>query len=302
MHEINALPIFAAVIEQRSFSKAADKLGITKSAVSKRITGLETQLGVKLLYRTTRKLNLTEAGERYFHFAVQALQAIQQAEDAATELQQIPKGTLRINCPMAFARLHIAKLIPKFLKLYPQITIHMNMTDTVVDVIADGFDIVLRAGELTDSTLIARKLTPLHSILCASPEYIAEFGMPKNPQQLVNHNCVLSSYHTVIDEWQFIKNSEQQTIRISGNYQVNNGEALQESLIHGLGIGRLATFIAGDSLQSGKLIPVLADYKMPYKMLYAIYPDKHYLPEKVRVFIDFILDHLGGDQPYWDQW
>jgi DNA-binding transcriptional LysR family regulator len=302
MQDISAMPVFTAVVEQGSFSRAAEKLSITKSAVSKRISGLEAQLGVKLLHRTTRKLSLTEAGQGYFEHALRALQAAQEAEYSATALQQVPHGTLRISVPMSFGRLHIAPIIPAFLKQYPQIDIHMDMSDTWTDIIAEGFDIALRAGDLPDSSLIARKLTPLHSVLCASPDYLAEHGIPEVPQELVHHNCILYTYHTVVNEWVFIKNGEEETVRISGNYQVNNSEALRESLLQGLGIGRLVTFAAGEDIKAGRLIPVLDTYKMPYKTLYAVFPDKQYMPEKIRVFIDFILKYLGGDNPYWDDW
>jgi len=302
MQNIGAIPVFTAVVELGSFSKAAEKLGITKSAVSKRITGLEMQLGVKLLYRSTRKLSLTEAGERYFAYALQALAAAQEAEDAATELQRVPKGILRVSSPMSFGRLHLSPMIPVFLQQYPQIDLHMDMSDTWSDVIAEGFDIALRAGDLTDSSLIARKLTPLHSVLCASPDYLAEHGAPKIPQHLIHHNCILYTYHTVVNEWVFIKNGEEETVRISGNYQVNNSEALRESLVQGLGVGRLPTFIAGGDIEAGKLVPIIDDYTMPYKSLYAVFPEKQYMPEKVRVFIDFLVENLGGDNPYWDHW
>ncbi|MEH6608708.1 MAG: LysR substrate-binding domain-containing protein [Halioglobus sp.] len=302
MQNISAIPVFTCVIEEGSFSKAAGKLGITKSAVSKRISGLEAQLGVKLLQRSTRKLSLTEAGERYFEHAVYALRSAQDAENAATELQKIPQGTLRISAPMSFGRLHVAPIIPLFLKQYPQIQIHMDMSDLSHDVIAEGFDIALRGGDLPDSSLIARKLAPIHSVLCASEEYIAQHGMPKTPQELMWHNCILYTYHTTMNEWIFIRNGEEGRVRISGNYQVNNSEALHESLLQGLGIGRLPTFVAGADIVSGKLIPVLPDYAMPHKAIYAVFPEKQYMPEKVRVFIDFMIEHLGGDVPHWDRW
>jgi len=302
MQDISAIPVFTAVIEQGSFSKAAEKLGITKSAVSKRITGLEAQLGVKLLHRSTRKLSLTEAGERYFEYASQALHAAQEAENAATELQIEPKGTLRVSAPMSFGRLHVAPIIPVFLKQYPQIDLHMDMSDTWTDVIAEGFDIAIRAGNLSDSSLVARKLTSLRSVLCASSDYLAQYGIPHMPQELIHHNCILYTYNTVVNEWGFIKNGEEETVRISGNYQVNNSEALRESLVQGLGIGRLPTFIAGSDIKTGRLVPVLNDYIMPHKAIYAVFPEKQYLPEKVRVFIDFLVETLGGDNPYWDRW
>lgn len=302
MQDISAIPIFTAVVEQKSFSKAALKLGISKSAVSKRISRLEARLAVKLLYRSTRKLSLTEAGERYFIYAAKALEAAQKAENAALELQQVPHGVLRVSAPMSFGRLHLAPIIPLFLKQYPRIRLHLNMSDTGRGVIAEGFDIALQAGDLPVSSLIARKLAPLHSVLCASPGYIARHGAPTTPQDLIYHNCILSTHHSVVTEWLFIKNGEEEEIRITGNYQVNNGEALRESLLLGLGVGRLPTFIAGGDIEDGKLIPVLSDYVIPYKSLYAVFPERQYMPEKVRVFIDFVVKQLGADEPYWDRW
>lgn len=302
MKDISAIPVFTAVIETGSFSKAAGKLGVTKSSVSKRISGLEAQLGVKLLHRTTRKLSLTEAGERYFEYAVQALRAATEAENAATQYQKIPKGKLKISVPMSFGVLHIAPLIPVFLATYPEIQIQMQMNDNWTDLISDGFDIALRAGDLPDSSLIARKLAPLHSVLCASPTYIEKHGRPKKPQDLTDHNCVLYAYHTVRHEWVFAKNGEEETIQISGNFQVDNSEALCKSLTQGLGIGRIPTFIAGEEIEKGNLAPLLNDYKMPFKTLYAAFPEKQFLPEKIRVFLDFLSDNLGGDNPQWDSW
>jgi DNA-binding transcriptional LysR family regulator len=302
MSLITAIPIFIAVIESGSFSQAAVRLGISKSAVSKRISGLESQLGVKLLHRSTRKLSLTEAGNSYYEYASQALCLAQEAEDAATKLQSVPKGRLRISCPMSFGILHIAPLIPKFLQQYPQIELHMDMSDSWTDIIKEGLDIALQAGELPDSSLIARKITPLKSVLCASKEYLERHGVPQKPGDLINHNCILYSYHSTINEWGFITNTEEEKVRISGNYQVNNSEALRESLVQGLGIGRLPTFIAGQHIKNGSLVAVLQEYKMPQKTLYAVFPERQYLPEKVRVFIDYLIDNFDRDKPSWDQW
>jgi len=302
MTQISAIPVFTAVIEYGSFSKAADKLGISKSAVSKRISALEAQLGVKLLHRSTRKLSLTEAGSSYYQHASQALRFAQEAEYAATKLQQVPKGTLRVSCPVSFGHLHLAPLIPRFLQQYPQIELHLNMSDVRTDIISEGLDIALLAGSLPDSSLVAKQITSLNSVLCASSEYLTRHGVPKTPSDLLNHNCILYSNHTVINEWGFFKESEQEVVRVSGNYQVNNSEALRKSLLQGLGIGRLPTFIAGADIQKGDLLPVLDNYKMPHKLLYAVFPERLYMPEKVRVFIDYLVESFDRDNPSWDQW
>ncbi len=294
MEGFSAIPVFVAVVDSGGFSSAARRLGLSKSAVSKRITSLEDKLGVQLLYRTTRRLSLTEAGEHYYENAVKALIHASEAEDSVTQRQSRPQG----RTPMSFGRLHIAPHIPKFLEQYPDIHVDMVMEDRVVDLVEGGFDIAIRAGDLPDSSLIARKLAPMRSILCASPEYIAQHPMPRIPAELIDHNCLHFSY--TANEWAFLGQGEVETVRVSGNYQVNNGEALREALLKGMGIGRTPTFIVGPDIAAGRLVTVLGEYQMPAKTVYALFPERQYLPAKVRVFINFVVDSFGGDVPYWD--
>lgn len=302
MFEISSIPIFISVVEQGSFSKAADILGFSNSAVSKRITALEAQLGVKLLYRSTRKLSLTEAGERYYEHAQRALQAAKEAESAATGLQQEAQGVLRISAPMSFSRIHLAPLIPEFLKRFPNIKIQMELSDTWSDVIAEGFDLALRAGELPDSMMIAKPIAPLHSVICASPEYVKAYGAPKTPLDLMQHNCLLYSYHSTNNEWIFSQNDQEIKVSVQGNFQVNNSDALKEALLTGLGITRLPSFIAGEEIKKGRLIPLLTEYQMPCKELVALYPERQYLAKKVRVFLAFLEASFNRELPYWDDW
>ena len=301
MESFGAIPVFVTVVESGGFSPAAKLLGISKSAVSKRVTQLEEQMGVKLLHRTTRKLSLTEAGEHFFQHARIAHQAAKDAQDAVAQLQGEPQGRLRINTPMSFGRLHIAPLIPEFLKRYPKISIEMVMDDKVADLIGEGFDIAIRGGDLPDSSLIARKLAPLRNALCASPEYIEKHGRPIELSQLTDHNCLIFTYSKDIKEWLFIKDGQTQSVEVTGNYNVNNSEALREALLQGVGIGRLPTFVAGPDIKSGKLVSLFEEYQMPDKTIYAVFPERQYLPSKVRAFIDFAVEYLGGDNPYWDQ-
>ncbi len=297
---LGAIPVFVAVVENRGFSAAARKLGISKSAVSKRINQLENYLGVRLLHRTTRKLSLTEAGERYLEHAAEALAAANQAEDAVTQLQGEPQGQLRINAPMSFGRLHVAPLIPIFLKRYPKLQIDLVMDDRKVDLVKEGIDVAIRGGKLPDSTLIARKLAPLHQVLCASPDYIGRHGRPGTPAELTNHNCVLYSYSSDADVWTLIGEGEPETVTVSGSYQVNNSEALLDALRDGVGIGRLPTFVAGPDLKTGRLVKLFESYRIPDQTIYAVFPERQYLPAKVRAFLDFAIEYFGGDQPYWD--
>lgn len=300
MDGFSAIPVFVAVVENQGFSPAARALGVSKSAVSKRINKLESQLGVRLLHRTTRKLSLTEAGERFFEHATIALAAASQGEDAVAELQGEPQGQLRISCPMSFGRLHVASLIPKLLKRYPKLKIDLVMDDRIVDLVAGGFDIAIRSGNLPDSTLIARKLAPLRQVLCASPDYINRHGLPGTPAELSGHNCILFSYSSDANKWTLIKEDKTESVLVSGSYRVNNSEALIEALREGIGIGRLPTFVAGPDLKTGRLVRLFKSYRIPDFTIYAVFPEREYLPAKVRVFLDFAVEYFGVDQPYWD--
>lgn len=301
MESFGAIPIFVAVVECGGFSPAAKQLGISKSAVSKRVTQLEQSLGVKLLQRSTRQLSLTEAGEHYFQHASIANTAARDAEDAVAQLQGEAQGRLRINTPMSFGRLHIAPMIPDFLERYPKISIDMVMDDKQVDLVAEGFDLAVRSGKLPDSRLIARKIAPLKSVLCASPKYLHRHGHPQQLTDLTQHNCLPFSYSEDVRAWRFIKEGKTHTIEVAGNYQVNNSEALREALLSGLGIARLPTFVAYPDIQSGQLVQLFSDYEMQESTLYAVYSERQYLPAKVRVFLDYCVEHFGDQQPYWDQ-
>jgi len=297
---IGSIPVFVAVVEAKSFTAAAASLGLTKSAVSRRISDLEEDLGVQLLHRTTRRLSLTEAGERYLEHARGALFEASAAEDAATELQRVPRGRLRINTPMSFGRLHVAPAIPSFLERYPGVQVDMTMDDRVVDLVEGRYDVAIRVGTLSDSSLVARKLAPSHNLLCASGAYIETHGAPATPAELLDHNCLLYAYFSEANEWTFIRDSQDQSVRVSGSYKVNNSEALREALLRGTGIGRIPTFIVGPDLSEGRLVPLLCDYRMPSQDIYAVWPERRYLPTKVRVFIDFLSERIGGPQSVWD--
>ena len=300
MSEFAAIPVFVAVVENGGFSAASRTLGVSKSAVSKRINQLENHLGVLLLHRTTRKLSLTEAGERYYEHAAQALSAAGKAEDAVTELQGEPQGKLKISSPMSFGRLHVAPLIPKFMQRYPKLQIDLVMDDRNIDLVADGIDVAIRSGDMPDSTLIARKLAPLRQVLCASPTYIDHYGIPITPSELSERNCILFSYSGDANEWTLNKGDKSEAVMVSGSYRVNNSEAILKALREGVGIGRLPTFVAGPDLKAGNLVRILESYHIPDHTFYAVFPERQYLPAKVRAFLDFAIEYFGGNQPYWD--
>lgn len=293
MEHFSALPIFVTVVECGSFSLAGQKLGLSKSAVSKRITLLEQSLGIQLLRRTTRSLSLTEAGARYFDYVRPAVKLAEEGLDAISELQQAPQGNLRFAVPMVFGRLHIAPLIPEFLRRYPKIQLQMQMDDKTTDLIAGGFDLAIRIGELPDSSLIARKIAPCLSVICASPEYIARHSAPQMPQQLSQHNCLFYSYFRDGVEWNFLSPQGSTRIQPNGNYQVNNSDAIHQATLDGVGIANLPRFMVDADLQAGRLQALLADHPLPEHGIYAVYPQRKHLPTKVNVLIEFLMEKLA---------
>ena len=300
MDELKRVGVFTKVVEAGSFSEAARRLGVAKSAVSKQISLLEEEVGVRLLNRTTRKLSLTEAGEQYYIHALKALEAAQNAVDCVAQLQGEPQGKLRIHAPMSFGHLHVSPLIPEFLARYPKISVDLILDDKSANLVAEGIDVAIQSGSLPDSSLLARKLAPGNSVVCASPAYIQKYGQPHHPTDLKQHNCLLFSYSNNASQWSFTNGKENYQVEVSGNYQVNNSEALKQALLKGCGVARLPTFIAGEDIKAGKLVNLFPSYKMPHKDIHALYVARQYLPEKVRVFLDFTIEYFGADIPYWD--
>ena len=294
----SAVPVFVAVVESGSFSLASQRLGMTKSGVSKRISGLEDNLGTRLFHRSTRKLTLTEAGEQFSDYARNAVYITQQGIDATTLHQGSPKGTLKINAPMTFSRLHLAPHLKEFLDLYPDIRVILSMDDKVVDMVEGAYDVGIRIGELKDSTLIARKLAKCNSVVCAAPDYLQKFGIPNAPYDLRDHNCIYYSLFQAGVEWAFFKEDQKFKVEPKGNFIVNNSDVISEMLLQGLGICQMPTFIVQKYLNTGQLVEVLNKYSLPDHSIYAVYPERRHTPEKVKIFIDFIEKKLSF--VYWE--
>lgn len=298
--DLGAVAVLVEVVAAGGFSAAARRLGVTKSAVSKRITGLENQLGVGLIQRNTRPPSLTEAGERFYAYAASAIETLCQAERAATEQQQQPRGHLKVVALMSFGRLQVAPLVSRFLRRYPEIEIDLVLNDHRDVIIGGDFDVAIRAGELTDSALVARRLASLGSVVCAAPSYLKTHGEPRCPNDLKAHNCLVYTYSGEPNRWTFARAGVVESIEVSGTCGVNNGEALCEVVLGGTGISRLPTFIAGPLLGSGQLVSLLRDYTMPSKGLYALFPGRRYIPQKVRVFVDYLVAAFGTVPPVWE--
>ncbi|MCH1921220.1 LysR family transcriptional regulator [Shewanella sp. A3A] len=299
-HDFPSIPLFVAVVESGSYSRAAEKLHLTKSAVSKRISQLEDELGTRLLQRTTRQMRLTEAGERYYQYVSQAVALAQQGADAVAELQGEPRGKLKVTAPMSFGVRHIAPFITEFLQCYPDIELDLQFEDRMVDIIAEGFDLAIRIGHLPDSNLIAQRLTACHSVLCAAPEYLTQHPRPSAPADLSQHNCIKYTYFRGGSEWTFHKNNQQYKVLPKGNMSVNNSEAIRQALLSGLGIGQLPTFIVGKDIQQQRLVPLMSPYTLPVHAVYAVYPERRHLPQKVSIFVAFLSQKYGQAAAYWD--
>ncbi|CTQ51527.1 D-malate degradation protein R [Roseibium album] len=291
--------VFAAVAETNSFSKAATALGLSKSAVSRRISALESKLSIRLLERTTRHLRLTEAGERYLAHAVAGLTHLKDAETAARLHSEAVIGHVRILAPMAFGKLHVAPHVPGILATYPELSIDLLLDDKRVNPLDLGCDLALQFGDLPVSSLICRKLANLGSVVCASPGYLKQKPAIAVPSDLLTHNCILFSYSDNKDTWVFKSDFGQDEIAVSGNFQVNNGEVLCEAALQGLGVARLPAFVAAPYVVSGELVQVLKEHELPSKPLYAVHAARTLVPRKIRVLIDRFADLYGSARPCW---
>lgn len=302
MHDLNAIPILIEVAENLSFTRAAEKLHMTKSAVSKSVSTVESQLGVKLFNRSTRKISLTEIGTTYIEYLKTSYSFIEQGKDAITQLNLKAAGRIKITVPMSFGTLHLSRLMPKFLKQFPDLQTEMILDDKVVDLIAEGFDVAIRIGHLPDSSLVGRKITSCYSALCASPNYLAQHGIPKQAVDLKRHNCLFYSLYQSGQEWIFYKGKTTENISPNSKFIVNNSESLLQAVLQDIGIALLPCFIAAPYLQNGSLVPLLTEYSLPQHAIYAVYPNRSYLPHKTRVMIDFLFEQLNPNSQYAQQY
>jgi DNA-binding transcriptional LysR family regulator len=300
MDSFSAILVFTRVAETGSFSAAARDLGLSKSAVSKRLAALEDRLGARLVNRTTRRLSLTEVGAAFHERAVRILAELEEAEQTVSRLHAEPRGTLRVNMPMSFGIRHVAPALAEFMARYPELRVAMELTDRRVDMIEEGVDLAIRIAELPDSSLIARRLAPARRAVCASPDYWKCHVRPRDPAELTGHNCLIYTYLAEQREWRFKGPKGPLSVRVSGSLEANNGDALRDAALAGLGVYLAPTFIIGEDLRAGRLEEVLADYQDSRLSVYAVYPHRQHLSAKVRAFVDFLVERFGPE-PYWDR-
>ena len=300
MDSLSDIAVFVQVVDAGSFTAAAEKLGLSKSVVSKYVTRLEDRLGARLLNRTTRRLSLTEVGRVFYERSQQGLREIEEAEAEVSRLQGAPRGMLRLNSPMSFGILHIAPALPEFLALYPDLSVDMSLDDRRVDLVEEGFDLAVRIGELPDSSLLARRLGPCRHVVCGAPGYFRRHGIPRTPEDLRVHNAITFKYQDTPGEWHFVSPDDTVIrITVSGSIQMNNSLGLREVVMHEAGLTLTPTLLVGDDIKAGRLQAVLSGYKALEVSIYAVYPQRRHLSPKVRAFVDFMSGRISAS-PYWE--
>jgi len=290
--------VFVRVVACNSFTRAADELELSRAVVSKYVARLEERLGVRLLNRTTRRLALTEAGAELFEASRGALERIDEAEERVARLQREPQGRLKVNAPMSFGILQLSRVLPDFLARHPRIHVDLVMDDRLVDFLADGFDVGIRIVELPDSSLVAKKVAPCPVVACAAPAYLAEQGEPATPEDLATQECILYRYSAGANVWRFTAAGGRDiAVAVSGRLRMNNGIAMKEAALRGFGIILLPTFYVEQELRDGTLRRVLPHYRVPDLGMYAVYPQRIFVPPKVRAFVEFLSRSFGRARP-----
>ena len=286
MDKFEDLQAFVAVVEAGSFTAAADRLDTAKSAISRRVSALEERLGVQLLRRTTRSLNLTDTGRSFYEHSARILADLDEAESAAQQEHGELRGTLRVALPLSFGVRHMCKPIAAFSKRHPKISFDLDLNDRRIDLVEEGMDVAIRIGHLQDSSLIARKLFDVRIVACASPHYLHTHGVLQTPDP---------------ETWSWREdNSRHQSVKVQPMMRANSGDFLANAAAHGLGIVLQPTFIAAEAIRRGNLVPLLEDYEWPVSPAYAVYPPTRHLSYRVRAFIDFLVERFAGT-PQWDR-
>jgi DNA-binding transcriptional LysR family regulator len=282
---------FVKVVDAGGFSAAARALNLSPSMVTNHIQSLEERLGVRLLNRSTRKVNLTEVGHAFYDRCVRIIAELDDAEQVAEALQSRPRGTLRLNTAVAIPTV-IAPVIAEFVALYPEASVSIVATGRMVDLVEEGFDLAIRITPIPSSSLIIRRLASYRFVVCGAPDYFTSRGMPERPADLVHHNCLNYSDAPWGAEWHFASSDNDQAVPITGNLQANNVESLRRAAVLGQGLIYVPTFLISDELKSGRLVPTLTEFPTVERSIDAIYPHRQHLSAKVRSFIDMVAKHF----------
>ena len=304
MHNPLDMLVFAKVVELQSFSLTARRLGISRSAASKHVTRLERSLGARLLNRTTRKLNLTEPGHAAYAHCARIAAEVEASELSVQRFLSRPEGLLRVSAPGAFGRLHLVPILPEYLTRHPDVSIDVVLSDRLVDLVEERFDIAIQSSPLTRANLVRRDLAPIHWVVCAAPSYLQRCGAPDDPDELRRHNCIFYASAAVRgDVWTLSRKGETKLITVSGNFRANNSEAVRDAAVCGLGVALLPTFAMWQDIKSGALTRILPQWT-PHgtfgASLTAYFIADRQLTPKIRTLVDFLAERFGNS-PAWDR-
>jgi DNA-binding transcriptional LysR family regulator len=301
MDRLRAFEVFVTVVSKQGFAKAADVLDTSPANVTRYVADLEAHLGTRLLNRHSRKLSLTESGEALYARARSILDDVAEAEAVTASGALQPRGRLRINAPLSFGILHLAPLWPRFMQRHPEVELEVALIDRVVDIVDEGFDLAIRISRTGSTAHAARKLATSRNIICASPAYVRQHGHPKAPSDLAEHACIGYTHSSTGDDWHVVDpQGLAHAVRVNCVMHTNNGDTARAAAIAGVGVIWQPTFLIGDDLRSGRLVPLLPGYQMPDIDVLAVYPSRRHLSAKVRVMIDFLAEAFKGVPP-WDR-
>lgn len=289
-YDLLALQSFIAVVEAGGFSKAAEQQGASTAAISRRISGLEQALGIQLFRRTTRRIDLTEAGQQFYRDVVEVFSLLTEAEERIRVGKENVSGLMRVAAPMSFGIQRLASLLPEFMRRHPDLRIQLLLEDRHTDLIAEGIDVAVRIGTLADSSLIARQISVVPRLFCAAPAYLEKRGVPATPDDLRHHSCLQYAQRGPREDWASILGLRPENLDIRGNLTANNAEVLKECAIQGLGIILLPDFVVADALADNRLHQILPDFSPEPFGLYAVRPSSRVIPARVRLFIEYLTE------------
>lgn len=301
MDRLTSMRVFVRVAREGSFAAAARALDLSRAMASKHVMNLEEALGVRLLNRNTRQVSLTEAGARYLERLQHVLADIDEAEEALATLTSEPRGILRVNAPPSFGAFHLTPLLSEFMQTYPKLHVELSLNDRFTSVVEEGYDLAIEVGRLTDSSMVARILAYSRLVVAGAPSYFEQHGIPKTPEDLSAHNCLTSSRFPPRDEWPFCGPNGDTLHKVNGTFRSNIGDAVHSMAANGTGLTMLPTYMIGNDLKAGRLQAVLLDYEPQPYAIAALYPDRRYLPAKVRSLVDFLAARFGP-KPDWETW
>lgn len=299
MDRFRALQAFVAVVDAGSFVLAAEQMRVSKAAVSRLLQELEAHLGARLLHRTTRRLSLTEAGRDYVQRARQILEDLEEADNVASQSTNRAVGLLKVNAPLSFGVRHLAPLWGSFLALHPEVELDVTLSDQVVDIVEEGYDLAIRISRLPDSSLVSRRLAGTRIVLCASPGYIKAHGAPQSLEDISRHRVIGYSYAALGDTWQLKGHSGLQSVHTTPRFRANNGDTCRAAALDHQGLILQPTFLVGEDLAAGRLVHLLPELESEELGIYAIYPSRKHVSGKVRALVDFLA--IAFDHPRWNE-